>query len=132
MALTVEDQFAIQQLYARYNHAFDRGDAEDWAACFTPDGRLGEDHAGRAQIAALARHIGDARGKGRHWIGNLVLDSLAKHHATGTCYLMFVRVGGGKGPPQVVSTAVYEDELVKGPDGWRFKSRRLIHDPPAG
>src|SRR5271163_2930815 len=36
--LSAQDYFEIQQLYARYNIAIDSGDAEGWAATFTPDG----------------------------------------------------------------------------------------------
>ena len=34
----VEDHIAIRELAARYNRAFDYGNAEAWAACFTEDG----------------------------------------------------------------------------------------------
>ena len=37
-ALSAQDNFEIQQLYARYNIAIDGGDGEAWAATFTPDG----------------------------------------------------------------------------------------------
>jgi SnoaL-like domain len=85
MMLSHEDHLAIQQLYARYYHAFDLGDPERWAACFTPNGSLRADHIGREQIAALARRIGETRSKGRRWISSLVLDSVAEGSATGTC-----------------------------------------------
>jgi len=37
-ALSAQDNFEIQQLYAKYNIAIDSGDAEGYAATFTPDG----------------------------------------------------------------------------------------------
>ena len=46
MGLSVEDQLAIQQLYARYNHAIDFGRADEWAACFTSDGVFNSSAAG--------------------------------------------------------------------------------------
>ena len=37
--LTADDRFAIQELYARYNHAIDSGNSGAWAATFTNNWR---------------------------------------------------------------------------------------------
>ena len=40
MPLTTDDIVAINQLYARYNHAIDLERHKEFAATFTPDGTL--------------------------------------------------------------------------------------------
>jgi ketosteroid isomerase-like protein len=55
-ALTSDDRFAITDLFARYAWAYDCGDAEEYAAVFTPDGVMagdvGETAVGRDAIRA--------------------------------------------------------------------------------
>jgi hypothetical protein len=43
-------------------------------------------------------------------------------------YLMFIDVG--MKPPAVTGAGRYEDLLVKTAQGWRFKKRRTLPDPP--
>src|SRR5215467_10843322 len=64
-ALTAQDYYEIQQLYARYAHALDSeaGHGAMFAAAFTPDGilvdRNGNRYAGRDQLLAFARQNPD-------------------------------------------------------------------------
>lgn len=128
MALSVEDQLAIQQLYARYNHAIDFGDAEGWAACFTPDGVFNSGMGGPQQgTEALKAFAGGfaSRMKARHWNTNLVVEGSGES-AKGKCYLMLMNLADGKATPLV--TAVYHDELKKTADGWKFASRAVQPD----
>lgn len=129
MALNVTDQLAIQQLYARYNHAIDSGKAEEWAACFTPDGVFSAGSAGT--FTGTEALTGFARGfaaqlKARHWTNNLVLDG-SGGRATGRCYLMLMRLQPGSAAT-VLATGLYEDGLTKTPAGWRFASRAVRND----
>lgn len=50
MALPAADHLAIEQLYARYSHAVDRGDGDAWAACFTADGVLAWLHITKSPV----------------------------------------------------------------------------------
>ncbi len=120
-SLTADDYVEIQQLYARYNNAIDSGDAEGYAATFVPDGTFntftGHD--------ALVGFINDWRGKmngatRRHWNTNLTITGTPEG-ASGSVYLMLVDVSTR--PPSIVAEAKYDDQLVKTPDGWRFKKR---------
>ena len=57
MPLSIEDQLAIQQLYARYNHNLDFGKAAEWSETFTPDGTFtgaGGKFAGTEQLQGFA------------------------------------------------------------------------------
>ena len=71
MALSVEDQLAIQQLYAKYNHAIDSGNGAGWAATFAADGVFSSatgTFPHRATIRLRDRVPNAA--KDRHWTNN--------------------------------------------------------------
>ena len=127
MALSVEDQLAIQQLYARYNHTIDSGDGPGWAATFTPDGVFSGptgSPTGTEQLSAFA--TAPRQVTVRHWINNLVLEGDGEK-AKGSCYLVLYRVAPGEQPPaSILLTALYQDELAKGAEGaWRFAKRSV-------
>lgn len=130
MTLAIEDQLAIQQLYARYNHTIDAGDGAGWAATFTPEGVFSSASGTFTGSEALTA-FGDAfakRMKGRHWTNNLLIDGEGDA-ATGSCYLMLLRLSPGEQPPAaILSTAIYRDELVRVSGGWRFARRVVSND----
>lgn len=123
-ALTALDYVEIQQLYARYNYAIDAGDIEAYVALYTPDGAFNafEGQAGLRQF--MKNRQGGNR---RHWNTNLVITP-SPEGAKGQVYLMFVDVGTK--PPSISGAGKYEDVIVKTPQGWRFKKRRTMPDPP--
>jgi hypothetical protein len=129
VSLSVEDQLAIQQLYARYNHAIDSGNAEAWADTFTGDGAFSSsasgDLAGREALVAFAKAF-SSRLKARHWTNNLVVEPAA-NGASGTCYLIFLRLAEGQ-PATIAATGLYRDELVNKGQGWRFARRSVVSD----
>lgn len=128
--LSIEDQLAIQQLYARYNHAIDSGNAAGWAACFTPDGVFDSGAAGnfKGTEALTAFATGFAqRLKARHWTNNLVVDGDGSG-AKGSCYLMLLRLGDKEHPTSILTTGIYRDALVRGTDGWKFAARTVTAD----
>ncbi len=131
MALSVEDQLAIQHLYAKYNHAIDSGNGAGWAATFAADGVFSS-ATGTFTGTEQLQGFGDGfakRLKARHWVNNLVLDGDGAK-ATGSCYLVLYRLTPGEQPAaNILTTAIYNDELAKGPDGaWRFTKRTVAGD----
>jgi SnoaL-like domain len=126
---TTQDYIDIQQLYARYNHAIDTGNAEAWADTFTPDGTFNTTNKNRdGLIDFIHRWVGQNNGANRrHWNSNLVITP-TRDGAEGTVYLMLLDVGVK--PPAIASTMKYTDVLVKTAQGWRFKSRVVRPDPP--
>lgn len=122
--LTALDYVEIQQLYARYNYAIDAGDIEAYVGLYTPDGAFNafEGQAGLRQF--MKNRQGGNR---RHWNTNLVITP-SPEGAKGQVYLMFVDVGTK--PPSISGAGRYEDVIVKTPQGWRFKKRRTMPDPP--
>jgi 3-phenylpropionate/cinnamic acid dioxygenase small subunit len=126
--LATEDLLAIQQLYARYNHAIDSGDGAGWAACFTADGTFASatgTFAGTEQLTSFAAAF-PSRLKARHWTNNLVVDADGDG-AKGTCYLMLLRLNEGA-PASILTTGIYRDQIVRDAGGWKFASRNVAGD----
>jgi 3-phenylpropionate/cinnamic acid dioxygenase small subunit len=124
--LSAQDYAEIQQLYARYNIAIDSGDAEGWAATFTPDGVFNTFNGHDALVGFVKtwrEKLGGATR--RHWNTNLRITGNGKE-ASGFVYLMLVDVGTK--PPSIVGTATYTDSLIKTKDGWRFTKRTTKGD----
>jgi hypothetical protein len=120
-ALTAQDNVEIQQLYARYNNAIDSGDAEGWAATFTPEGVFNSFSGHDALVGfvkAWREKMGGATRK--HWNTNLQIDGDSKQ-ATASVYLMLLDYGTK--PVSIVATGTYSDSLTKTKDGWRFTKR---------
>src|SRR5277367_446554 len=124
--LSAQDYFEIQQLYARYNNAIDSGDAEGWAATFTPDGVFNTFNGHDALVNFVKtwrEKLGGATRK--HWNNNLQIAGNSKE-ANASVYLLLVDFSTK--PPSIVGTAMYTDSLVKTKDGWRFTKRTTKGD----
>jgi hypothetical protein len=127
--LSAADRLAILELAARYNHAFDAGESEAWAACFTPDGVFawGRDEAGgeargRDALVAYNRNREGVTTR-RHWTDNHVITG-DSDRASHTCYLSLIRAGSGA----VVVTGRYTDELERRGGVWLFRRRHVQPD----
>ena len=126
--LTPQDYVEIEQLYAQYNHAIDSGDAEGWAATFTPDGTFNV-FSGRDALIGFVKQWREKMNGAhrRHWNTNLRIVP-TKDGASGAVFLMLLDVSTR--PPSIVSSGAYTDTLVRTSDGWRFKSRTYKGDAP--
>ena len=130
-SLTADDYFEIQQLYAQYNHSIDSGDAEGYAATFTPDGVFNTFSGHDALVGFIHRWRETMNGGNmRHWNSNLLIKGTPEG-ASGSVYLLLVNIS--LRPPVIATAAQYTDELVKTPEGWRFKKRvtKAQTPPPA-
>ena len=116
--MTPDDDVAIRNLLACYCLTLDLDDVDGWVDCFTPDatysvyGRTFEGHAG------LRKMMGGAPG-GLHLGGPPVVERVDDDHATSRRNLLFVERASG-----TQRSAIYDDELVRTPDGWRIASTR--------
>jgi SnoaL-like domain len=127
--MTADDYMEIQQLYSRYNMAIDSGDAEGWAATFTPDGVFQTFNGHDALVGFI--NTWKERMKGgnmRHWNSNLAITPTADG-ASGAVYLLLVDISAK--PPAITSASMYKDQIVKTPNGWRFKNRQVKGDVPS-
>ncbi|GAB1268054.1 hypothetical protein NBRC116493_13070 [Aurantivibrio infirmus] len=124
--LTAEDYMEIEQLYAQYNIAIDSGDAEGYAATFTPDGVFNNFTGHDALVGFIERWVGSMNGLTRkHWNSNLRITGDGKT-ASGSVYLMLLDISTK--PTSIMTTATYADSLVKTADGWRFSKRTTKAD----
>ena len=64
-------------------------------------------------------------GGGRHFTANLVVTPTPEG-ANGSCYLLLFNVRNN--PATITETAIYQDTLVKTPQGWRFSKRVVWRD----
>jgi hypothetical protein len=120
-SLTADDYLEIQQLYAQYNNAIDSGDAEGYAGTFTADGVFNTFNGHDALVGFIHRWRDNMKGANmRHWNTNLAINGTPEG-ASGSVYLLLVDVSVR--PPVITTAAKYEDQLVKTPQGWRFKKR---------
>ena len=131
MGLSADDRFEIQDLYGRYSHAVDFGDADGWARTFTPDGVFVTPAGTFTGSTELAKFVTDAvarRGNTtRHFPSNIVVEATPAG-ASGQGYFALIRVSEGGKPGEVRVTGRYSDELVRTADGWRFSRREALTD----
>ena len=118
--LSAQDYAEIQQLYARYNHAIDSGDAEGYAGTFTPDGVFNTNNGREALLTFVRTYTKNNGANRRHWNTNLLITPTPEG-ANGSVYLFLLDITTR--PPSIGATLKYEDELVKTAQGWRFKKR---------
>ncbi len=129
---TADDYIEIQTLYNTYAHALDAGQSERFANTFTEDGEFtGGRPPGRAddpRVPLKGREglmrMG-SRGGTRHFVANLVITP-TPDGAKGSCYLLLY--SARTIPPSFTETAIYDDTLVKTPQGWKFKKRVVWRD----
>jgi len=128
-SLTADDYIEIQQLYARYNNAIDSGDAEAYAATFVSDGVFNNFNGHDALVGFVNDWRDKMKGTSRrHWNTNLLINP-SPEGASGSVYLLLVDVSVR--PPAIAAAAKYDDQLVKTPQGWRFKKRVTKGEGPA-
>jgi hypothetical protein len=121
-----EDHTAISNLMARYCLTLDHDDVDGWVSLFTPDatyevyGRAYKGHEGLRAIMAGAPG-------GLHLGGPPVIEMVDADRARDTRNLLFVLREDGSS-----RSAVYTDELVRTPEGWRITACRCRFMTPTG
>lgn len=115
---TPEDHIAITQLLARYCLSLDVDDVDGWVGLFTEDaayevyGRSWDGHDGLRKMMSVAPG-------GLHLGGPPVIDMVDDDHAKTMQNLLFVERTTG-----IQRNSVYDDDLLRTPDGWRIARRR--------
>ncbi len=128
--LTGNDYTDIQMLYARYNYAFDTGNADMYGGVFTTDGEFVVGNRvthGRKDIGATATSRGPLREHPKIFhISTNVLIEPSPEGAKGSSYVTLIDLQKN---PAVVGGGTYEDVIVKTKEGWRFKKRTFFPEP---
>src|SRR5262245_54214763 len=88
--LTTQDYIDIEQLYATYNHAIDSGDAEGWAATFTPDGSFNKFVGHDALVGFIQQWKEKMNGGNRRHLNTNLRITPSKDGANGAVFLMLV------------------------------------------
>jgi hypothetical protein len=122
-----EDKDAIRELLHRYCFCMDEGRFDELGALFTEDGERIAPYRtakGPADIAAWLQQSVPPQPRRVHYVMNSIIDCDCARAVARSNYLVMVE--GPAGPiPSVCG--VYDDVLVKQPNGWRFQRRQLIH-----
>jgi hypothetical protein len=121
----VDDTEAIRQLVARAAFAFDETDVDQWLTCWTADGRLhrtnGESVSGHP---ALAEYLRGFPGRGRHVVTNSIIE-IQGDRATHRAYVQYF---DREAQHALLLFGVYDDQIARDGEAWRFTSRRAFPD----
>jgi 3-phenylpropionate/cinnamic acid dioxygenase small subunit len=123
--LALEDRLAVADLIALHGHLVDSGAFDRFDELFTADviydvsGLGGEPLLGIAAIRDAGLRLGAANPAGHH-VTNILIDQAADGSVTARSKFLGVRRDG------TVGTGVYEDVVVRTPDGWRISHRRIL------
>ncbi|WP_299407944.1 nuclear transport factor 2 family protein [Acaryochloris sp. IP29b_bin.148] len=139
--LSAEDRLAIYELNSRYFYTLDGltvlipGDAaKNWAETFTANGTFSivrwdrqvvMEVSGQTALADAFRTFPDIETT-RHWSNNFFIVTDGAIVKSG-CYIVAMDIK--QIPASLERTGLYEDELAKVGDDWKFKRRTLILDP---
>jgi 3-phenylpropionate/cinnamic acid dioxygenase small subunit len=130
---SIDDWFAINNLFVRYATALDACDVETVVACFEPDGSLDSPVLGRFEgsdgIRAFAMRtvtLKEEQGvQFRHVVSNLRVD-VDGNLARARCYLLDFLTRDGK--TELLSPGEYTCELKRTNGVWRFVQRSVTMD----
>ncbi|HEX6850024.1 MAG TPA: nuclear transport factor 2 family protein [Candidatus Polarisedimenticolaceae bacterium] len=135
--LTLRDDREIRNLVARYCITTDDADADAFMECWVSPEEFGGYESGPFGSMPTwndlyefeKRHVGPggmANGK-RHQATNLLIEPIHADEVHVTHDMIVLEVAE---QPRVVATGRYDRSVVvRTPEGWRFKSRRLTVDP---
>lgn len=129
---SVEDQLAVQELFARYLWSIDTGDVEALVSCFTPDAVLESPaigaFAGIDQVRKFAERFAAYHQRGsqlRHVMSNLIVET-DTNDATARCYLLVYLTRDGKSG--LLGPGRYDCALRREGGTWRFARRLVVMD----
>ncbi len=120
----IEDERAVRRLTAFYGEAVGRLDALAAASTYVEDGRvsiLGQETVGRAAIEAGMRTSFEVHALLR-FVAHGGLIDIAGDQATARWSTLEFAVRHGADDVHCI-LGRYEDDLVRRPDGWRFRRR---------
>jgi len=142
--MSVEDKLAIQEVIARYSHAYDSKDAEAVGQLFVEDGIFEVIVAGEpsprvrllSRVAicdwAKQRHQLNRSSQARHYQSGVLFDELTAETASARTMLLLTRQPASDAAPIVQLTGIYHDKWRKTREGWRLVHRAACIDRDPG
>jgi 3-phenylpropionate/cinnamic acid dioxygenase small subunit len=131
--LDLVEKEAIRELTARHNRAIDDGDFETYRNCFHEKAVFETvgfpPVSGRDAIVERARTA--PPGAVHVTTDHLITLRGNRTEAAQVCTLIMGWRRADRKDLGLLGTARYYDELVRGPHGWRFISRRIVLDADA-
>ena len=132
---SLEEWFAVNELFIRYATSLDHCDVEGVIACFEPDGWLESPVLGRfdgsegiREFAMRTVRLKQEQGvQFRHVVSNLRAE-VEGERAHARCYLLDFLTRDGK--TELLSPGEYECVLKRTAGVWRFAERRVTMDQP--
>ena len=137
-APSLEDWFAIQNVFIRYATSLDHCDVDAVVACFTEDATIASPvlgtFRGHAGVRDFALRTVKAKQEGvqfRHVVTNLVVETgiggdADRAHAQ--CYLLDFATREGR--TKLLSPGEYDCTLRRSDGQWRFERRDVAMDQP--
>jgi uncharacterized protein (TIGR02246 family) len=125
MPLNTDDVTAIQQLYARFCHTLDDGEADAFADCFTPDATFGGVGHALQGHEAFRKFAVDLVGKNIRHVATGIYVEGDGDEAVGRAYLVAYR---GTRPAKLLATGRYRDRVRRVGGTWRFAERVFTPD----
>lgn len=136
--VTGEDRLEIIELIGRFSHAFDGGDVEAFARVFSENGIFNERIGGKdfvrgrgqSELREYVQKEMAERGvnQPRHHVRNTVFFQVADNRVVTRTYMLATNVAGEGRLAAVTATGIYEDEIVRTPEGWRILKRNALYD----
>ncbi len=134
--LDTADQVAINELLSRYCHSIDAARAELCASLFTDDASLKTPVGNANGIEAIRAWIEARlalREEGmqvRHYLLNVLLAPLAADLVRARSTLLYTtQARDAQTSAQLLATGIYEDEIRRTAQGWRFSGRTVEMAP---
>jgi hypothetical protein len=132
-AASLEDWFAINNVFIRYATALDHGDVDGVVDCFNPNATISSpvlgDYVGHEGVRAFAQRTARLlREQGvqfRHVVGNLRVD-VDGDSARALCYLLDFVTRDGE--TELLSPGEYDCRLTRRAGQWRFDRRVVAMD----
>jgi ketosteroid isomerase-like protein len=131
--MDADDRAAIMELYARYAHCIDSGDASGCAKCFTDAGRIqlasGKPIEGRAALERFATQWRqEFAGVPRHASWHVILNQSSPDVVRGVASSALIETTPDGA--SLVFTGRYDDTFTRATDGeWLIAERLVTPDP---
>jgi hypothetical protein len=123
-ALTDEDKTAIQALVAGYARALSGCRAEEYADLFAPE--TGFFASGiRGQVVGRERLVALVQSE-RQCTAPAGTATNARPGGTGPTVILEATATGARGTADLGAAGQYQDDYVKTPKGWKFRSRTVL------